>query len=114
MRKMPKICTGSYSQKFKTEKISGNYPFALFSVDFFIIHNFANGILVLTCANSQFTFVKLSGLKTGEIATTLITCLLRYGIASSKMKLDNQFNTKVVKNMAELMQIHLEFSTPKN
>jgi hypothetical protein len=30
------------------------------------------------------------------------------------MKLDNQFNTKVVKNMAELMQIHLEFRTSKN
>ena len=30
------------------------------------------------------------------------------------MKLDNQFNTKVVENMAELTQIHQEFSTLKN
>ena len=30
------------------------------------------------------------------------------------MKLDNQFNTKVVENMAELMQIHQEFSTLRN
>ena len=30
------------------------------------------------------------------------------------MKLDNQFNTKVVVNMAELMQIHQEFSTLRN
>ena len=48
------------------------------------------------------------------MATTIITCLLRYGIAGSKMKLDNQFNIKVVKNMAELMQIHLEFRTSNN
>ena len=112
--KCQKFVLGLIHEKFKTDKISGDYPFALISVDYSIIHKFANGILVFTCSNSQYTFAKLSELKAEEIATKIITCLLRYEIAGSTMKLDNQFNTKVVKNMAELMQIHLEFSTSRN
>jgi hypothetical protein len=112
--KFQKYLLGLIHEKFKTDEISGHYPFALISVDFFIIHNFANGILVFTCANSQYTFAKLSRIKAEGIATTIITCLLRNGIAGSTMKLYNQFNTKVIKNLAELIQIHLEFSTSRN
>ena len=53
-------------------------------------------------------------LKAEEIATTIITCLLQYRKNHSMMKLDNQFNTKVVVNMAELMQIRQELSTLRN
>ena len=112
--KCQKYVIGPIHEKFSTNKVSGDYPFSHLSADFSIIHNFPKGILVFTCANTGFTFAKLSGLKAEEIATTIMTCLLRYGIAGSTMKLDNQFNTKVVKNMAELMQVYLEFSTPRN
>ena len=40
--------------------------------------------------------------------------MLRYGIAGATLKLDNQFNTIIIKQMAQLMQINIEFSTPRN
>ena len=101
-------------EKFIADKLNGDYPFQIVCCDFSIIHNFNKGILIFTCPNSKFTFATLSTFKSSNIATAIMGCFMRYGISGSILKVDNQFNTTVIKQMAELMQIQIEFSTPRN
>ena len=101
-------------EKFVADRLNGDYPFQVLSVDFSIIKDFGKGILIFTCPNSRFTFATLSKLTSSKIAIAIMGCMLRFGIAGTIIKLDNQFNTVIIKQMAELMQIKLEFSTPRN
>ena len=101
-------------EKFIADKLNGDFPFQVLCVDFSIIKDFEKGILIFTCPNSKFTFATLSKLTSSKIAMAIMSCMLRFGIAGTIMKLDNQFNTVIIKQMAELMQIQLEFSTPRN
>jgi hypothetical protein len=101
-------------EKFISDKLNGDYPFQIVCADFSIIKDFPKGILVFTCPNSKFTFATLSEFKSTSIATAIMGCFMRYGISGNILKVDNQFKTKIIQQMAELMQIQIEFSTPRN
>lgn len=112
--KCQKFIIAPIHEKFVTDKINGDYPFQVISGDFSIIKDFSKGILIFQCANTKFTFAILTSLKSEQIATAIMTCMMRYGIAGATLKLDNQFNTVIIKQMAKLMQLNIEFSTPRN
>ena len=112
--KCQKFIINPINERFRSDRISGELPFQLISGDFSIINGLSKGVLVFQCANTKFTFAKLSSMKSESIATTIMTCLLRYGIAGATLKLDNQFKTTIIMQMAKLMQINIEFSTPRN
>jgi len=101
-------------KQFPSQPLTAQYPFQILSMDHFILNELPGGILIFTDCHTQFIFGQRSSLKADNIATVIMTQLLKYGITGCALHADNFFRSKEISEICKLFQIEIVFSASRN